>query len=79
MSGLDNFLCLKKSRLHGFDGKFIEQHLDIRAIAENEKVMIKYIRDVFSLLVFCFVSTVTILSKVITVLFDRDMNKGRVF
>jgi hypothetical protein len=32
---------LKKSRLHGFAGKFIDQLLDIRAIAENEEVKIE--------------------------------------
>jgi hypothetical protein len=36
VSFLDDFLCLKKSRLHGFAGKVIEKLLDIRAIAENE-------------------------------------------
>ena len=46
MSFLDDFLCLKKSRRHDFAGKFIEEHLDIRAIAENEEVKIEYIRDV---------------------------------
>jgi hypothetical protein len=35
VSFLDDFLCLKKGRLHGFAGKFIEKLLDIRAIAEN--------------------------------------------
>ena len=57
MSFLDDFLCLKKSRRHDFAGKFIEEHLDIRAIAENEEVKIEYIRDVFSLLAFMSIST----------------------
>ncbi len=43
MSFLYDFLCLKKSRFHGFARKFIEKHLDIRAIAENQDVKIDYI------------------------------------
>ena len=58
MSFLDDFLCLKKSRLHGFPGKFIEEHLEIRTIAGKEKVKIKLIRDVLLQLVF-FLSFLT--------------------
>ena len=57
MRFFDDFLCLKKSRLHDFVGKFIEQLLDLRAIAENEEVKIECIRklkrDVQRVLALC--------------------------
>jgi hypothetical protein len=38
---LNDFPCLKKSRLHGFARKFIEELLDIRAISEKSEVKIE--------------------------------------
>jgi hypothetical protein len=43
---LDDFLCLKKCRLHSFAGKFIKELLDIRAISEKSEVKIEYNRYV---------------------------------
>jgi hypothetical protein len=44
VSFLDDFLCLKKSRLHGFARKFIKELLDIRTISENSEEKIEYNR-----------------------------------
>jgi hypothetical protein len=62
---------LKKSRLHGFAGKFIEQLLDIRAIAENEEVKIKCIRED---MYFFYFSIPHYQSKVIS-FFDKKISR----
>ena len=69
MCFLDDFSGLKKCRLHGFAGKFIEKLLDIRAVAENEEVKIECIKE--KIYVYIFFSTpfyINVQSKVISFL-----------